>query len=238
MSRAPWNPRDVVFATLFGAAAIFIAMLALLAVSGSAGEGNAPLPLEGEELLGVPSTIVLFALLEGMFVIAALAFSVGKYGTGLSALGFTRPHGNVPYLLAIGAWIAGLAGVIAWTFIVELLNASFLVPPETAGDLLAEAGGSLAIAFVLVGVWAPIAEEVFFRGFAMSGLANRYGLALAVVLSSALFAAAHLDFASLVPTFILGLALGWVYLRTRSIWPCIFVHGLHNSMALIVAKLA
>ena len=238
MSRAPWNPRDVVFATLFGAAAIFIAMLALLAVSGSAGEGDAPLPLEGEELLGVPSTIVLFALLEGMFVIAALAFSVGKYGTGLSALGFTRPHGNVPYLLAIGAWVAGLAGVIAWTFIVELLNASFLVPPETARDLLAEAGGSLAIAFVLVGVWAPIAEEVFFRGFAMSGLANRYGLALAVVLSSALFAAAHLDIASLVPTFILGLALGWVYLRTRSIWPCIFVHGLHNSMALIVAKLA
>ncbi len=238
MIRAPWNPRDVVFATLFGAAAIFIAMLALLAVSGSAGEGDTPLPLEGEELLGVPSTIVLFALLEGMFVIAALLFSVVKYGAGMSALGFTRPQGNLPYLLAIGGWIAGLAGVIAWTFIVDLLDASFLVPPDTAHDLLAEAGGSLAIAFILVGLWAPVAEEVFFRGFAMSGLANRYGLAMAVVLSSALFALAHLDIASLVPTFILGLALGWVYLRTRSIWPCIFVHGLHNTMALIVAKLA
>ena len=236
MNRAPWNPRDVVFAALFGVAAIVVAMVALLAVAGPAGGADSPLPLEGMELLGVPSTIVLFALLEGMFLIAALAFSVVKYGVGLSALGFTRPQGNVPYLFAVGAWIAGLAGVLVWTYLVDLLNASFLVPPETARDLLQEAGDSFLIAFVLVGVWGPIAEEMFFRGFALPGLANRYSMAMAVVLSSALFALAHLDIASLVPTFILGLALGWVYLKSRSIWPCIFIHGLHNTAALILAK--
>ena len=186
--------------------------------------------------MGVPSSIVLFALLEGMFVIAALTFSVVKYGAGLASLGFTRPQGNVPYLFAVGAWIAGLAGVLVWTYVVDLLNASFLIPPETARSLLDEAGGSIVIAFVLVGAWGPIAEEIFFRGFAMPGLANRYSMAAAVMLSSALFALAHLDIASLVPTFILGLALAWVYLRTRSIWPCIFMHGLHNTAALILAK--
>lgn len=237
MFRAPWNPRDVVFASLLAAGAIIVAILALLAVSGSADEEPAPLPLEGREMFGVPATIVLFALLEGTFVVAALAFSVVKYGAGLAALGFTRPQGSVPYLFAVGAWSVGIAGVLLWTLTVDLLNAEFLVPPESARDLLAEAGGSFVIAFLLVGIWAPIAEEVFFRGFALPGLANRYGLTLAVVLSSALFALAHLDIASLAPTFILGLALGWVYLRTRSIWPCIFVHGLHNTAALILAKL-
>ena len=236
MFRAPWNPRDVVFASLLAAGAILIAILALAAVSGSAGEESDPLPLEGGELFGVPATIVLFALLEGAFVIAAFSFSVVKYGAGLSALGFTRPQGSVPYLFAAGAWMVGIAGVLLWTLTVDLLNAEFLVPPESARDLLAQAGGSFVIAFLLVGVWAPIAEEIFFRGFALSGLNSRYGVTLAVVLSSAVFALAHLDIASLVPTFILGLALGWVYLRTRSIWPCIFVHGLHNTAALIAAE--
>lgn len=237
MIRAPWNPRDVVFASLFGAGAILIAMLALLAVAGPAEGDDSPLPLGGRELLGVPSTIVLFALLEGVFVVAALTFSVVKYGAGLATLGFTRPKGSHPYLFAAGAWVVGLAGVLLWTLVVDLLGATFLEPPETARDLLDEAGGSLVIAFVLVGIWAPIAEEIFFRGFAMSGLANRFGMTTAVVLSSALFALAHLDIASLAPTFILGLALGWVYLRTRSIWPCIFVHGLHNTAALMLANL-
>ncbi len=237
MFRAPWNPRDVVFASLLAAGAILVAILALAAVSGSAGEESDPLPFEGGELFGVPATIVLFALLEGAFVIAAFSFSVVKYGAGLSALGFTRPRGSVPYLQAVGAWLVGIAGVLLWSLTVNLLNIEFLVPPESARDLLAQAGGSFAIAFLLVGIWAPVAEEVFFRGFALSGFADRYGLTLAVVLSSALFALAHLDIASLAPTFILGLALGWVYLRTRSIWPCIFVHGLHNTTALIVAKL-
>ena len=237
MIRAPWNPRDVIFASLFGAGAILIAMLALLAVAGPAEGDDSPLPLEGRELLGVPSTIVLFALLEGVFVVAALTFSVVKYSAGLATLGFTRPKGSYPYLFAAGAWVVGLAGVLLWTLVVDLLGSTFLEPPETARDLLAEAGGSLVIAFVLVGIWAPIAEEIFFRGFAMSGLANRFGMTMAVVLSSALFALAHLDIASLAPTFILGLALGWVYLRTRSIWPCIFVHGLHNTAALVVANL-
>ena len=236
MFRAPWNPRDVVFAALLSAAAIMVALLALFAVADPSGADDSPLPLEGRELLGVPSSIVLFALLEGMFVIAALTFSVVKYGAGLASLGFTRPQGNVPYLFAVGAWIAGLAGVLVWTYVVDLLNASFLIPPETARSLLDEAGGSIVIAFVLVGAWGPIAEEIFFRGFAMPGLANRYSMAAAVMLSSALFALAHLDIASLVPTFILGLVLAWVYLRTRSIWPCIFMHGLHNTAALILAK--
>ena len=237
MIRAPWNPRDVVFATLFAAAAVLIAMLALLAVAGPTGEDDSPLPLEGRELLGVPSTIVLFALLEGVFVVAALSFSVVKYGAGLAALGFTSPQGKAPYLFAAGAWVVGLGGVLLWALVVDLLGATFLEPPETARDLLAEAGGSLVIAFVLVGIRVPIAEEIFFRGFAMSGVEDRFGATMAVVLSSALFALAHLDIASLAPTFILGLALGWVYLRTRSIWPCIFVHGLHNTTALVVANL-
>ena len=36
-----------------------------------------------------------------------------------------------------------------------------------------------------------------------------------------------------VPTFMLGLAFGWVYLKTRSIWPAIFAHTLHNTVVLI-----
>jgi membrane protease YdiL (CAAX protease family) len=46
----------------------------------------------------------------------------------------------------------------------------------------------------------------------------------------------HIDPGAIVPTFALGLALGWVYLKTGSIWPAIFAHGLHNTVAVLVAK--
>jgi membrane protease YdiL (CAAX protease family) len=85
--------------------------------------------------------------------------------------------------------------------------------------------------FFIVGVvMAPIVEEVFFRGFLFQGFRQKYGWITAALLSSAIFAVAHMDLVALIPTFILGVVLAYVYHRSNSVWPGVILHFLVNAM--------
>jgi uncharacterized protein len=87
--------------------------------------------------------------------------------------------------------------------------------------------------FILVGViFAPIVEELFFRGFLFQGFRQKYGWVGGALLSSAIFGLAHLDPVALIPTFILGLLLAYMYHRSNSVWPGIILHVLVNAMGL------
>ena len=91
---------------------------------------------------------------------------------------------------------------------------------------------------VLAGVFvigiAPFAEELFFRGFLFQSLRQSWGVWLAAPASGLIFGAVHFEPDKLVPLAILGTALAWVFHRTRSIWPCIFIHALNNTLAFVV----
>ena len=90
-------------------------------------------------------------------------------------------------------------------------------------------------AFIGVVVWGPVGEELFFRGFVLPGLIGRLGVPAAVVVSSGLFAVFHVAPGTLAPTFLLGAALAWIYLKTGSIWPSIMAHSIQNALALWLA---
>ena len=86
--------------------------------------------------------------------------------------------------------------------------------------------------FLVAVVVAPFVEEIFFRGFLFQGFRQKYGWVRAMLLSSVIFAVAHLDPASLIPTFILGLVLTYIYQRSNSLWPGIILHFLVNASSL------
>ena len=86
--------------------------------------------------------------------------------------------------------------------------------------------------FFIVGVvMAPIVEEIFFRGFLFQGFRQKYGWITAALLSSAIFAVAHLDLVALIPTFILGVVLAYIYHRSNSVWPGVILNFLDNGTA-------
>lgn len=89
--------------------------------------------------------------------------------------------------------------------------------------------------FTVAAVVAPFVEEVFFRGFLFQGLRQRYGWTNALLISSAIFAIGHLDLVSLIPTFILGCVLAYVYHRSNSVWPGIILHFLVNASSSCLA---
>jgi membrane protease YdiL (CAAX protease family) len=127
---------------------------------------------------------------------------------------------------------------VFWAQALYWVGIDSLTPPDTAQKALDEAGDSIVVTIVLVGILGPIAEEIFFRGYVLPGLVKRFGIGWSLLLSSLIFGLFHIDPGAIVPTFALGLALGWVYLKTGSIWPAMFAHGLHNTVAVLIAKYA
>jgi hypothetical protein len=82
-------------------------------------------------------------------------------------------------------------------------------------------------------VLAPIVEETFFRGFLFAGFRQHYGYNKAALLSSAIFAAAHLESSIFVPTFVLGLIFSYLYQKSNSVFPGMIMHFLVNAFGII-----
>lgn len=79
---------------------------------------------------------------------------------------------------------------------------------------------------------APICEEYFFRGVLLKGLAARHGELRALFVSSLVFSVFHLDPVGLVARTELGMLFGYLYLRTRSLWPGVAAHAANNAVSL------
>jgi sodium transport system permease protein len=90
-------------------------------------------------------------------------------------------------------------------------------------------GPAWLLPLVLV-LLAPVCEELAFRGFILTGLRQRFHPWTAILLSSLLFAVSHLNVFQFLPTLILGVVLGLVATRSRSVLPGILLHLLYNGL--------
>jgi uncharacterized protein len=109
---------------------------------------------------------------------------------------------------------------------------------ESLAPLLGKSPLTVALTFAGVAVAAPIAEELFFRGFIYPALRARVGVVLGLVITSAFFALLHLTPTVLPTLFVIGAGLGVLYEATGSIWPGVFMHSAINSLALIATLLS
>lgn len=88
-------------------------------------------------------------------------------------------------------------------------------------------------AFMKVAVIAPVVEELIFRGIILHGLRRNYKPFVAVVVSALLFALFHLNPWQFPATFVLGLVLGWIMIRTNNILLSIIGHSINNLLVLL-----
>ncbi len=89
------------------------------------------------------------------------------------------------------------------------------------------------LAFALV---PAISEELLHRGAILPMLTKRLGVPAGLLLSSVLFGLFHLNLSRLLPTAVLGLALGALRLRAGSLWPSMLLHFLYNAILLVVSQ--
>lgn len=150
------------------------------------------------------------------------------------ALGFGRFQWSA---LGIGCGLLPLAYMVILAHNVLLM----LLGVDTQGVRVLELFSALEspLWFMLVGViFAPMVEELFFRGFLFQGFRRQYGWVKGALFSSLIFGAAHLDPAAFLPTAVLGFLLAYMYHRTNSVWVPILLHVLVNAFGLCAAYAA
>ncbi|XP_040874471.1 uncharacterized protein [Glycine max] len=95
--------------------------------------------------------------------------------------------------------------------------------------LIGSSNLSTACLVGITGVLAPLLEETVFRGFFMTSLTKWVPTPVAVVISAAVFALAHLTPGEFPQLFVLGTALGFSYAQTHNLLTPITIHSFWNS---------
>ena len=136
-------------------------------------------------------------------------------------------------------------GLTAWILIAHFaqLTSQWFPPPEELAEqmtdvLTAETPAQIVLLFFLVSISPAICEEAMFRGFLFSSLRDRVAPWAVVVITAVLFGAFHLSLYRLIPTTLLGILMGILVLRSRSIWTSAVFHGLNNGAAIVLLAAA
>jgi len=112
---------------------------------------------------------------------------------------------------------------------------------ETQGELITEAFLSttsitgLLLNVFMIAILPAFAEEILFRG-ALASLFKTCtkNMHIAVLLSSFIFSAIHLQFYGFLPRFLLGMALGYLFFWSGNLWLPIVAHFANNFLSVIV----
>lgn len=133
----------------------------------------------------------------------------------------------VPIILTVG-------GGVFW--ITDLTNLMLLYFPADENEYLALTrmlnGG--VVSLISVCLIAPLIEEMLFRGMILRAFLENYSVGSSILLSSLLFALFHMTITQLPVAFVAGCLLGWLYVKTKSLWPSIMAHFFYNSFAMLL----
>lgn len=180
-------------------------------------------------------TFGLFVIQEAIFILPLYFLVLRKYKIKFFDLGFC----NIGIWKTI-KWILKAYGIIILFNILFVAFTSFTrteIPgfSEQASHipLFGSSWFDIAIAVFVMLFIAPFVEEILFRGFLLKSFLGRFSQKTAVLASAAIFSIVHFEFQSIGIIFFLALVLNWIFLKSRSIWPCIGFHILNNILAFL-----
>ncbi|KAK3039587.1 hypothetical protein RJ639_027731 [Escallonia herrerae] len=101
-------------------------------------------------------------------------------------------------------------------------------------EILSRGSTSVAACIVVYSFVTPLLEEMVYRGFLLTSLASTMKWPQAVVVSSAVFSAAHFSGENSIQLFIIGSILGCSYCWTGNLGSSIVIHSLYNALTLLV----
>lgn len=180
-----------------------------------------------------------YILLVEVITFGLLYLFIHRRKISLQALGLIRPRLRDP-LLSLAAlpvyFGVYLAVLTAATKLFPSLNVN---QQQQIGFQQAHSGLNLVLTFVSLVVLPPLVEETMMRGFLFGSLKKGLPVVWAALITSVMFAAAHLQFGSGAPllwvaaidTFTLSLVLCFLRHKTGSLWPGIGLHALKNFVA-------
>lgn len=119
--------------------------------------------------------------------------------------------------------LGGLIWLVAVQIVAEPVSSLFAPVEQNTGQ------GFWAI--VTTVIFAPVFEELIFRGLLLESLLRRHRRLFSVIVSSAIFALVHFQPEVILTAFVSGFVFGTIYLHTNSIFSTIILHSINNSIA-------
>ena len=213
------------------------------------------------DMLAVIGIYLLSAVATSLVVsvIAAISGGAESFAERVSS----GPMSALSYALSMGATIAGvliyrklrrgtgrmfhfsLRGfnpmLILWGFVMVLLTGVVIEPvlelfPDAFLKMIDKMGMHGGWSILMLVVLAPVMEEVLFRGILLESVRSKHSAGRAIVVSALMFGVIHFIPQQVVNAFVIGLILGYIYVRTESLWPVIVIHALNNAMAYIIMQ--
>ena len=185
-----------------------------------------PFALAGADLDG-GGFIIVGTVVQDLVMIAAAYFVTADLGHPTA-----RTFGLRPFKSSAFGWI--FAALVAYLVLTSIYTVLVDPPSEQLPSGLESADQNLLVAVatgMLLIVVAPLAEEIFFRGFLYQAFRNSFGVLPGALLSALIFGAIHFEFFKLVQLAILGVILALLFEKTRSLWSPIMLHAINNALA-------
>jgi membrane protease YdiL (CAAX protease family) len=222
----PWTGETIWQVLVVGF--FFVGQVVLPVVLGSLGLGLANLSSRGRAIYSM-----VYYLLMASGGIAVLWWSLRPFRP--------IPEGMFRIKLSGRGFLWGLGGyfvALPLMLLVSLLNQQIWQGQGGSNPLLQtvleeQDPVALLVFFLTAAVAAPLFEEVLFRGFLLPSLTRVLPVWGAIVLSSFVFAAAHLSLSEVLPLTVLGMILGLVYTRSRNLLSPMVLHSAWNSVTML-----
>lgn len=171
---------------------------------------------------GIMGTEFMIGTLMASNVLGLIVFLVTKWAE--VSRNWIRKR---PWMVLFWAALASVGCIVPSMWLQEVMPEL----PNLAQEGLEELMGN-RLGYIVVGLLAPLVEEVVFRGAILRVLLKwNQNHWLCIAISAALFGLSHFNPAQTPHAFLAGLLLGWMYYRTGSIVPGVVVHWVNNSVA-------
>lgn len=173
--------------------------------------------------------------------ISAMALAVVFSSSAILWLCFTLfSKVEVPFKKVDLKWhLIALVFSITFTVLVSLYSIWVEVPQQQILNVGGEASGLESVFILLFAILgAPLIEEILFRGGLFDALLPYYSENAVVLISGLIFGCIHLEVPQAMPLLVvLGWALGWLRIKSQSLWPALVLHGLNNTIVVILMLL-
>ena len=167
-----------------------------------------------------------------LVLLPAMAFACAWRAPGRGALSTELGLRAAPPLSLLGALLCIPALVVGISKLGELQQQLLPIPRAMANTSALESLFGVLSPWMLVLLFAAapaIGEELLYRGALTSALRRNLSPLRTILIQAAFFAAAHASIYRLIPTFLMGLVLGYLRLSTKSLMACVVVHCGYNA---------
>ncbi len=183
--------------------------------------------------------LCIFNILIEIFVVVFLIYWLKKrYLTSWKDLGFNQVFCMKDIYLGIQYYIAVLPPLILIGLVIKMFSEILKVPiePQVPMKMLMREHSDFNFIMmgILIVVFAPILEEIFFRGFVYPLIRNSGKVKRAVLFSALIFASLHFSLWAFLPITCIGCFLALLYERTGSLYASITFHVLNNLMTVLI----